>query len=236
MRSAIDFTFNASRARVLSNSDTMQRILTACDTGDLTRLGLVDRAMNAMLKSYMLSAYHIDRLLSRYFPQPETFRLLQRQTASLISGAQALHFFDRTAGPELPLDLFLFAGREREVGQYLLSVGYAFVPSDDQLTSFLEEDARAYSPDPRPLSYPKMNWGEAVVVRPLWDLPMPSNGDDGILADCGINRLYHFVKSGSEEDKIQIRLFVSRVSPIASILLYNHSSASLALYRHLSID
>jgi hypothetical protein len=76
------------------------------------RMRLVSRAMHDNFKSYVRRTININRILKRFFPEPDVFRVLQRQTGTLISGSQALQFFDRTFYPESDLDLFLFPGRE----------------------------------------------------------------------------------------------------------------------------
>lgn len=61
-------------------------------------------------------AFNINRHLGRFFKDPKGFRSLQARTGTLISGSNALQFFDRTYYPESDMDLFAHRGHSREIG------------------------------------------------------------------------------------------------------------------------
>lgn len=216
---------NLLRDKVFKNADIVHRIFAACEAGDMLHFGSMDRAAHESLKEYMLSAYNFDRILSHFVPDTKQFRELQCQTATLISGSQALHFFDRTFDLTAPLDLFLFPGREKEIGEYLLSIGYKLAPSRDQLSTLSEEITRPYEPDLRP--WRPYTGGKrpynALKVYQLWECTRRS---DSLLLQSGILRLYCFTRPDDRRLRVSphIRLFVSSDSPIASILRYLPSS------------
>lgn len=226
--------------QVFTNSDLVYLILAACDAAAMLQLGGVNRTMHSILQLYMQTAFSIDHLLSRFFPDPDMFRILQRKTATLIGGSQALHFFDRSSDSDSGLDLFLFPGRERDIADFLMGLGYIFMPHKSQLSpqSFAEEDARAYSVDPRPKLYPNDWIREDVFTLECLDslaanyLCESDNADDferlGITP--GVHRSYSFVKETDEGQSLRVSLVVTSSSPIETILNTSTLCAFLILF------
>jgi hypothetical protein len=118
--------------QIFGNSDLAYLILAACDAATMLQLGVVNRAMHSILQSYMQTAFSINHLLSRFFPDPDMFRIIQGKTATLICGTQVLQFFDRSDSVDSDLELLLFPGRKREIAQFLAESGYEFVPRRNQ--------------------------------------------------------------------------------------------------------
>ncbi|KAG2067252.1 hypothetical protein BDR04DRAFT_1233498 [Suillus decipiens] len=79
-----------------------------------------------------LRAYNINRHLSRFFPDPLSFRSLQARTGLIISGSNALQFLDRTFYPESDLDIYSHPGHVYEVLEWIESFGYQFEPHQYQ--------------------------------------------------------------------------------------------------------
>ncbi|KAG8819209.1 hypothetical protein FRC19_010028, partial [Serendipita sp. 401] len=63
------------------------------------------------------------------------FRSIQAETGTLISGSQALQFFDRAHYLDSDLDLYVSCRHTLTVGLFLLSIGYRFEPTARQLAS-----------------------------------------------------------------------------------------------------
>jgi hypothetical protein len=59
------------------------------------------------VKDYFARAFNIEKRLSRYFDDPKSFRKLQAETLTVISGSTALQFFQRNFYPESDLDLYV---------------------------------------------------------------------------------------------------------------------------------
>jgi hypothetical protein len=239
------------RDRVFKNSDLMHWAFSACEIQEILRFSSINRAMHEIVLSYMMRAFNIDRILSRFFPDPNAFRVLQRQTATLISGSQALQFLDRTFYPESDLDLYLFPGREWDVGRYLLQIGYTFAPHKHQLPTFQATDKRGYKPDPRPTAYPKLKWRE--------ELQLVCNDESEVDSDDSeecvrrhypskeekdkerstefrqIRHVYNFLKPDPKNPsrKLKVQLLVASRSPIEAILLNFHSSKPFLIYTSL---
>jgi hypothetical protein len=57
---------------------------------------IFDYNMNLILDSDWLPAgYNIEHHFGRYFDDPLSFRVLQAQTGTIVSGSNALQFFER---------------------------------------------------------------------------------------------------------------------------------------------
>jgi hypothetical protein len=228
--------------QIFGNSDLAYLILAACDAATMFQLGAVNRAMHSILQSYMQTAFSINHLLSRFFPDPDMFRIIQRKTATLICGTQVLQFFDRSDSVDSDLELLLFPGREREIAQFLEESGYEFAPRRNQMLSFAEEDARAYHDDLRPLSYPNDWIRESVFRLSLEDSIFGGDlghSEGGITSEdededeeqgvqSGVHRSYFFVKEGSQGQRLRVQLLVTSSSPFETILT---TSASCKYFR-----
>ncbi|KAI0348783.1 hypothetical protein OH77DRAFT_1415982, partial [Trametes cingulata] len=69
-------------------------------------------------------------------PEVLAFRSLQAQTATLISGAHALHFMTRASVTSTELDLHVHLRHRRDIGTWLLTSGYSFIPTLAQHPDF----------------------------------------------------------------------------------------------------
>ncbi|KAI0649613.1 hypothetical protein C8Q79DRAFT_1005980 [Trametes meyenii] len=92
----------------------------------------VSRGAREAVEDYIRNVYNPYRLLSRFFLDVSAFRQLQARTASLIAGYSALHFFDHTLYPSDPLEVYVHFQHRREVVDWLVTAGFAFVPSYKQ--------------------------------------------------------------------------------------------------------
>ncbi|KAK7678738.1 hypothetical protein QCA50_018320 [Cerrena zonata] len=121
---------------IIDNPSIYNIIFCLCPAITLVRLLQTCSRVRAAVMDYMSYNFSVDRLLSRYFSHPITFRYIQARSATIISGSTALQFFDRTFYPESDLDLYIpMAWRER-LGCYLLNEGYTFSPSPKQHPTF----------------------------------------------------------------------------------------------------
>jgi len=123
---------------VISNDLIHTIIFNNCAARALCRIAMTCRTCNLAVKSYFKVAFNINKLLSRFFPNPLAFRSLQASTATLISGSQALQFFDRSFYKESDLDIYVPLKFRERVGLWLLGVGYKFVPGKKQQADFKE--------------------------------------------------------------------------------------------------
>ena len=92
---------------IMPNTLLAGLILSFSSPASMLRLARVNRTMYFAIRSYMLHRYNINNHLSRFFPDPIAFRSLQARTASLVSGSNALQFFDRTFYEEADMDIYV---------------------------------------------------------------------------------------------------------------------------------
>jgi hypothetical protein len=230
---------------VLLNADLAHCILARCELPcTIFRYGCLNHQTHEILQSYMKSAFSIDRLLLRFFPDPAKFRAIQRSTNTLISGSTALQFFARTLWPESDLDLYLWPGREAMLARYLIDAGYHFSPNKVQRPSFDEEDSTTYYADPRPDQWPVVSWRGFLEIteRGSW----PDDSED-LSADedyernggpRGLQRVYTFLKDepNSPGKLLKVQLLVARRSPVEAIFAFHSSTLVLSFRSFLPTD
>ncbi|CCL99903.1 uncharacterized protein FIBRA_01928 [Fibroporia radiculosa] len=122
---------NVFAENILTNDLLTDIIFSCCSPAHIYRIAKTCRAGLYAAKEYTRHAFNINRHLSRYFDDISAFRSLQARTRSLISGLNALQFFDRTCYPESDLDLYVHLRWRREVGIWMMQSGYHFQPSSN---------------------------------------------------------------------------------------------------------
>ena len=186
------------------NEDTLSDlILDSCSAKSLLLLLRTSHAIREIVIGYMKTTFNADRLLSRYFDNPLSFRQLQACTGTLISGSTALQFFNRTFYPESDLDIYVPRAWRYEVGQFLLQTGYKFVRYPSQHPTF-----------------------ESAVFETGVST---STADYGNFK--GISGVFNFEKDGRHGEKLKIQLMVAVRSAIEPILHYHSSKLSLLILR-----
>jgi hypothetical protein len=92
------------------------------------------------VSEHLARAFNVDRHLSRFFEHPREFRALQARTGTLVSGSDALQFFERKRWPGADLDMYTHPCEDKAVGRWLIDhAGYTFQPNSVQPATF--EDA-----------------------------------------------------------------------------------------------
>ncbi|KAG1762103.1 hypothetical protein EV702DRAFT_1166062 [Suillus placidus] len=199
----------ASRVRhVFSNAPFYDLIFRDLSPRTLVRLSRTCRMIRAAVSQFFRRAYNINHHLSRYFPDPISFRSLQARTGLIISGSNALQFLDRTFYPESDLDIYSHAGHVYEVLEWIESFGYHFEPHKYQ-----EEDWRNH-------------------VSPDWDgtaqrmLRVPPQTENGVRSTwySNIAEVYtfkRFVVMDGEHVELQIQVIETTNNPIDTIMRYH---------------
>ena len=109
--------------------------------------------MNEKVNRYIVHAFNVNALLSRFFHSPLEFRVVMARTTSLVSGPTALHLFDRSTDKLTTLHVYVSGWRNTvELSTFLLAQGYVFQPAPfhakhlDPRTGFLDVNQlkRAY--------------------------------------------------------------------------------------------
>ena len=173
----------------------------------LVQLALTCRATYLAVAGFKARAFNVNRHLSRYFTDPIAFRSLQARTNTLISGSNALQFFDRTFYPEADLDLYTHPGHSFEVAQFLVEAqGYRYAPRETQ-----EKDWKVAT---------RGNWdGTRRRVVPVPTLehayPVPE-----------INAVWTFEKMGDKQERLTIQIIEASSAPLECILGFHSSTLS----------
>ncbi|GJE97278.1 hypothetical protein PsYK624_134940 [Phanerochaete sordida] len=123
--------------RILSNDLLYDLILLFSTPSVLLRLARVCRGSHAAVRSHIARCFNINTHIAHFFTAPLAFRSLQARTGALISGSNALQFFDRVHYPEADLDIYCAYEARAEVGWWLIErEGYTFKPHSRQDASF----------------------------------------------------------------------------------------------------
>ena len=168
-------------------------------------------------QDYNCRAYNINRCLSRFFPNPNAFRRLQRETGLVISGSFALQFMERTCYPESDLDMYVMREQAAQVLDWIMGhagVHYVFTPSDrwDEET-FERWDKFVHS---RARREEARSAGHAEEI----DLWVHDNEYAGL-------NVFSFVRRVSaEEGERKIQVIICRESPMDEILSFHSSESS----------
>ena len=185
---------------ILNEDALCNLILDSCSAKGLVLLLRTSHAIRGIVFNYMKRTFDVDKLLSRYFTYPLSFRQLQACTGTLISGSTALQFFDRTFYPESDLDIYVPRAWRSEVGRFLLQAGYKFVRHPPQHPTFINAVFE------HGVSTATANYGNFK----------------------GISGVFNFEKDGRHGEKLKIQLMVAVRSAIEPILHY-HSSQSFTI-------
>ncbi|KAI0337047.1 hypothetical protein BDW22DRAFT_1364549 [Trametopsis cervina] len=184
-RRASDYIFTTSSIR--------DRVFVYCTPGTLIILSRVCRTLRTDVDRYFEHALDINAHLSRFFDNPRAFRSLQARTGTLISGSNALQFFERTVYEGSDLDLYVVDKKVHAVAKWLMEdAGYTFVPTQASLAG-----------------NPTMTFAEAVLADTQHEHPDPV---DEYTNRSGIKGLYNFEKTVQEGKAAPVRRKVQVVT------------------------
>ena len=187
---------------ILSNPSLYDALFDECSPSTLIKISQTCRLANRSVEDYIGRAFDVNRLLSRYFSDPLSFRRLQASTATIIGGSAALQLFSRTFWDDTGLDLFVPRVWGREVGEFLLRSGYSFIPCPPQHPTF----------------------GAAFSDKEVAEASVTSS-------PCfkGTTGSFDFATSTSDCRTAKVRMIVVARSPI-EVILRSHSSMPYLLF------
>lgn len=198
--------------RVFSSAPIYDLIFRDLSPRTLVRLSRTCHMIHEAVTHFFQRAYNINRHLSRYFPDPLSFRSLQARTGLIISGSNALQFLDRTFYPESDLDIYSHPGHVYEVLEWIESLGYQFEPHRYQV----EDWHNQVSPD----------W-DGTIPRILQALdPLQEEEEDVRLARySNIAEVYTFKRfvamSDGEHVELRVQVIQTTYNPIDTIMKYH---------------
>ena len=191
----------------LTNDLLYDLIFGSSSPGSLFCLKCTCKTAQAAVDSYFGRAFNINRHLLRFFDNPQDFRSLQARTATLISGSNALQFFNRTIYADSDLDLYTFYEHRLEVGQWLIQNGFAFRPTSKQNANF-EVASR--------------NSNRYGGLEPVDELLKYHTE--------GVSSVFTFTKTPHEgEAELKVQVVVASLAPMAVVLNFHSSEPSILL-------
>ncbi|TFK57927.1 hypothetical protein BDN72DRAFT_782729, partial [Pluteus cervinus] len=104
----------------------LEAILHAVSGPDLIRLASANTWARDLVNGYMADHFSINKLLEPFFDSPDitAFRQLQQKLGVVISGSQAVQFFDRRRFEGSDLDLYAHSTVSHRLEDWLTTVGY----------------------------------------------------------------------------------------------------------------
>ncbi|KAK7696085.1 hypothetical protein QCA50_000728 [Cerrena zonata] len=181
-----------------------------CSPGSLLCLSRTCSSVHTMVQAYMQRVFKIERILSRFFTSPISFRRIQAETGTLISGSTILQFFDRSFYPKSDLDLYVsWISDYFMIADFLSKEGYKYVPRPGQHAVFnvaAGEDAFDRSDSA---------YGEVDEVLHVFT--------------------WKKYPEGRLEDPLRIQLIVSTDDPINVILGFHSSESGSSSIHYLGI-
>ncbi|KAG8852175.1 hypothetical protein FRB91_006862 [Serendipita sp. 411] len=206
----------SSGAILLSASTIVDVLYSQLSIADILSFRTVCKASYYAIKAWLPSAYNINNHLKTFFGTLENvlaFRSLQAATGTAISGSQALQFFDRIFYPDSDLDIYVPCRHVSTIGNFFLSIGYSFKPSEKQLLSELGNDCQRHLDD--------------ISSREARDLSDEAEEAYDWRFVEGVINLTKRIAPGSKETlKVQLIAIACQSAPLACILQF-HSMMNL---------
>jgi hypothetical protein len=212
---------------VLSNGELTESIFSFSSPGAIFCFGKTSRTSHALVKAYAARVWNVDRHFGRFFSDPRAFRELQARTGTLVSGSNALQFFDRSFYPESDLDVYLHRGREREVGNFLLADGYTFQPTARQFEEFSEQERNTWHRDQRPFRFP--------VASSCFRSAMDLDEEYKPAKSWGLLFVLYFSKLSVTGAELKVQLLIAEHSPMEAVLRFHSSTCTSPVYHFLNL-
>jgi hypothetical protein len=170
------------------------------------------------VSEHLARAFNVDRHLSRFFEHPRELRALQARTGTLVSGSDALQFFERKRWPGADLDLYAHPFEWKDVGRWLIDhAGYTFQPNSVQVPTFEE----AVNENTLPLT------GGNGDAEELPDDDIEAFHFQHRYRIAGVKAVFSFLKPDHKQPggpPLKVQVIAAKVSPLQCILSF-HTSA-----------
>ena len=192
-----------AHAHSIATSSTLyDPLLSCCNAAELLRLSRTSQTMRHVVQDFMRRGYNLDQSLQVFFHNSVGFHIIQSYTGAVISGSFALGFFTRTSYFHADLDIYVASSRRKQVGDWLVSNGYVYIPATQSRGELVLTQPEVYE--------------EAIVSL-----------DMGWMAEhfhCeGVLGVLNFFQTiGGVEKKVQV--IVTDICPIRTILNFHSSS------------
>lgn len=111
-------------ALICMPASLLNKIFAFCSLNGLLSLSRCSFALYNIFNNYKRSAWNLDTFFARWFNRPREFRRILECGGSIISGSQALQFFDRTYYRDSDMDIFVRKEGVLLTAHFLESSGY----------------------------------------------------------------------------------------------------------------
>lgn len=162
--------------------------------------------LNLLFKSYQRIVWDPTTFFARWFSKPYAFRRLLGLCNAVVSGSQALQFFDRTEYTDSDLDIFLPPTGVMSMAEWLEDMGYG-LPVEEDGYRFLDRVVDASSDCDKPSFLPNH-------MRAVFTFSRPQSAPTGFPS---VRR---------------VQLIVVDIDPVEFISFDFHSSASVPRIVH----
>lgn len=98
----------------------------------IIRLSASSFRVQSAFKAYKRAVWDPDLFFARWFSRPLSFREVLGECGAIVSGSQALQFFDRTVYDDSDLDIFMQLDRFTLMHRWLSSAGYKMTGMREQ--------------------------------------------------------------------------------------------------------
>lgn len=184
---------------LISPTSILYRWLSFVDLKAILALSGTSRSIRGVVRLYYDATWSISRFLRSWFRNVVEFRIALHVCDALISGSQALHFFDRTYHEASDMDIFVRLGGAAKLCQTIIQQGYKF-----------QGPTSTYRRHPR---------SAVLNGKPFIPSKNPSNN---------IAAVYNFVRFVVDRHHVvyrkHVQIIMLCVDPIQHILFRFHSS------------
>ncbi|KIJ48136.1 hypothetical protein M422DRAFT_163235 [Sphaerobolus stellatus SS14] len=118
-------------------TELCRHILRCLSTPDLYRFGASCKLIQMTVQEFISDAFNVNHRLKRFFGDPESFRKMQAETGTLVSGSFVLQLLIREYWLSSDLNLFIWPKQFEAVRDWVRLAGYS------QKDSTFEEDSDA---------------------------------------------------------------------------------------------
>ncbi|KIJ44621.1 hypothetical protein M422DRAFT_106270, partial [Sphaerobolus stellatus SS14] len=194
-------------------------ILCFLSTSDLYRFGASCKYIQMIVQDFAISTFNVNRRLKKFFEDPESFRKMQAETGTLVSGSFVLQILLREYWPSSDLDLYIWPNEYDNVKEWLKSAGYAEKGRESNLQN--PEETEVNASDHGEMEEDNGDEPTSEVTSEEDELSVASLSSSYPLSS--LVAVTFFEKKVKGKETLRVQIMVPEATPIQSILRF-HSS------------
>ncbi|KIJ47373.1 hypothetical protein M422DRAFT_163947 [Sphaerobolus stellatus SS14] len=212
-------------------SEICRHIFVFLSTPDLYRFGASCKSIQNTLQDFIPCTFNVNHRLKMFFNDPESFRRMQAETGTLVSGSFVLQTLTREYWLPSDLDLYIWPKEFETVRNWMKSAGYVETNRD---TKFENNGTWADTDD--------TSVEENINSNDNNDDEDDNDNDNGSNSDNHSNAslssaypmahivtILFFEKKGKGNDILRVQVMVPETTPIQSILRFHSSMFVISL-------